>query len=69
MATQFKLVGTHAVKILARLAARNAVKEQLRDQGVRVSLVPIRDISARTMFITGPAAATRTMSRRGDRSF
>jgi hypothetical protein len=30
MATQFKLVGTHAVKILARLAARNAVKEQLR---------------------------------------
>ena len=45
MATQFKLVGTHAVKILARLAARNAVKEQLRDQGVRVSLVPIRDIT------------------------
>jgi hypothetical protein len=45
MAKSFKLVGTHAISVLARLAARNIIKEQLRDQGVRVSLVPIRDIT------------------------
>ena len=38
-------IGISAVKVLARLAARNAVKEQLRDQGVRVTLVPIREIN------------------------
>jgi hypothetical protein len=47
MARHFKLVGTHAVSILARLAARNIVKEQLRDQGVRVTLVSIREITER----------------------
>src|SRR6516165_9581943 len=36
----------HAISFLARSAARNAVTEQLRDQGVRVSLVPTRDIHA-----------------------
>jgi hypothetical protein len=45
MARHFKLIGAHAINVLARLAAQNAVKEQLRDQGVRLSLVPIRDIT------------------------
>ena len=35
----------HAINFLARSAARNAVKEKLRDDGVRLSLVPIREIS------------------------
>jgi hypothetical protein len=35
----------HCINFLARSAARNAVKEKLRDDGVRLSLVPIREIS------------------------
>jgi hypothetical protein len=35
----------HAINFLARSAARNAVKEKLRDDGVRLSLVPIREVS------------------------
>jgi hypothetical protein len=37
----------HAINYCARSIAKNAVKEQLRDQGVRVSLVPIREITER----------------------
>ena len=47
MAKSFHPVGTHAINVLARLAAKNAVKEQLRDQGVRLTLVPIREITER----------------------
>ena len=43
-ANQLKLVGTTAVKVLARSAARNAVKRQLQAQGVRVSHVPMAEI-------------------------
>ena len=35
----------HAINFLAQSAAKKAVTEQLRDQGVRVSLVPIREIT------------------------
>jgi hypothetical protein len=49
MAKHFKLVGTHAVSVLARLAARNIIKEQLRDQGRRLSLVPIREINEQAL--------------------
>ena len=35
----------HAINFLARSAARNADKEKLRDDGVRLSLVPIREVS------------------------
>jgi hypothetical protein len=45
MAKSFKPIGTHAVAILARLAARNEIKEQLKAQGVRVSLVKPAEIS------------------------
>jgi hypothetical protein len=44
MAKPFKPIGTSGVKVLARLAARNAIKQQLRDEGIRVSLVPAREI-------------------------
>jgi hypothetical protein len=35
----------HAINTLARLAARNAVKEQPRADGVRLTLVPPREIN------------------------
>jgi hypothetical protein len=41
----FQPISSSAVMVLARLAARNAVKDQLRADGVRVSLVPSRDIA------------------------
>jgi len=43
--TRFKPIGASAVSVLARFAARNIIKEQLREQGVRLSLVPIRQIT------------------------
>ena len=45
MAKHFQPVGRSAVHVLARLAAQNIIKEKLRDQGVRLSLVPIREIT------------------------
>jgi len=41
----FKLVGSSAIHVLARLAARNAIKEQLRAKGVRVTLVRPAEIA------------------------
>ena len=35
-----------AVMVLARRSARKAVKARLKAQGIRVSLVPVRDINA-----------------------
>ena len=37
----------HAINFCARSLAKNAVKEQLRDQGRRMTLVPIREINER----------------------
>ena len=34
----------HAISFFARSAARNAVKQKLRDDGARLSLVPVRVI-------------------------
>ena len=34
-----------AINVLARLAAKNAVKDQLRAEGVRVTLVPPHEIA------------------------
>ena len=45
MAKSLSHIGNHAVHVLARLAAKNVIKDQLRDQGVRLSLVPIREIT------------------------
>jgi hypothetical protein len=44
---KFKHISVHMVHILARMAAKKAVQQELRDQGVRVSLVPPREISER----------------------
>jgi hypothetical protein len=41
----FKLVGNHAVIVLARRAAGNAVKDQLRAEGARVTLIPPRVVA------------------------
>jgi hypothetical protein len=46
-AKSFSHIGNHAINVLARLAVRNVIKEQLRDQGVRVTIVPIREITER----------------------
>jgi hypothetical protein len=43
----FKPISASAVMVLARLAARNAVKEQLRADGVQVSLAPVREINTK----------------------
>ena len=43
----FRPICTTAVHVLARLAARRAVKDELRAQGIRVSLVKPAEISAR----------------------
>jgi hypothetical protein len=43
-ANSFSPIGISAVKTLARLAAKRAVQDNLRAQGVRVSLVPPAEI-------------------------
>ena len=43
----FQPISASAVHVLARMAARKAVTEELRAQGVRVSLVRPAEISAR----------------------
>ena len=37
----------HAISFFARSAAKQAVKQQLRDNGARLTLVPIREINDR----------------------
>jgi hypothetical protein len=44
----FKPVGAHAIHVLAKLAAKKQVQEQLRERGVRVSLVKPAEIAAQT---------------------
>jgi hypothetical protein len=43
----FQPISASAVRVLARLAARRAVTEELRAQGVRVSVVKPAEISVR----------------------
>jgi hypothetical protein len=45
--TTFTHISVHCVSVLARLAAKRAVQEQLHAEGVRVSLVKPADISAK----------------------
>ena len=45
---QFQHLGTLAVNVLARQAARKAVKEHLRAQGIRLTYVPHRQIVRQT---------------------
>jgi len=46
-AKSFSHIGNHAINVLARLAAKKAVQEQLRADGVRVTLVKPAEISAK----------------------
>jgi hypothetical protein len=43
----FQPISASAVHVLARMAARRAIQEELRSQGVRVSLVKPAEISVR----------------------
>ena len=43
----FKHISVHMVHILARLAAKRLVQEQLRAEGVRLSLVKPREVNER----------------------
>jgi hypothetical protein len=43
----FQPISASAVHVLARLQARKAVQQEMRSQGVRVSLVKPADISAK----------------------
>jgi len=66
MARHFKPVGTHAISVLARLAARTIIKQQLRDQlGVRVSLVPVHEINAQAQeyLANHPELFTQALER------
>src|SRR5262249_49022876 len=45
--TEFRPISVSAFHVLARMAARKAVQEQLRSQGVRVSLVKPAEISVK----------------------
>jgi len=44
-AKSFSHIGNHAINVLARLAAKNAVKEKIRADGERLTLVPPRVIA------------------------
>jgi len=46
-AKSFSHIGNHAINVLARLATKKAVQEQLRADGVRVTLVRLAEISAK----------------------
>ena len=45
--TEFRPISASAVHVLAKLAARSTVQEELRAQGVRVSLVKPAEISVK----------------------
>jgi len=45
--TTFTHISVHMVHILARMMAKRAVTQELRDQGVRLTLVPPREINER----------------------
>ena len=44
-AKSFSHIGNHAINVLARLAAKNAVKEKIRADGERLTLIPHRIIA------------------------
>jgi hypothetical protein len=45
MAKPFKPIGAVAITVLARIAAKKAVQEQLKAQGLRVALVKPADLA------------------------
>src|SRR5262249_12304630 len=61
----FKHISVHCVHILARLAAKRLVQEQLRAEGVRLSLVPPMEINERaTAYLHDhPEVGTEAMAR------
>jgi hypothetical protein len=64
----FQPISASAVHVLARMAARKAVQEELRSQGVRVSLVKPAEISARAqVYLANHAELYREALERAQR--
>jgi hypothetical protein len=60
----FTHISVHMVHILARLQAKRLVQDQLRAEGVRVSLVPPREINERaTALLHDPAIWKEAIAR------
>src|SRR5262249_26258114 len=61
----FKHISVHMVHILARLAAKRLVQEQLRAEGVRLSLVKPREVNERatTYLHDHPEVWTEALAR------
>ena len=49
-AKSFSHIGNHAINVLAPLATKKAVQEQLRADGVRITLVRLAEISAKAHY-------------------
>jgi hypothetical protein len=64
----FRPISASAVHVLARLAARRAITEQLRSAGVRVSLVKPAEISAKAqVYLADHAELYREALERAQR--
>ena len=62
-AKSFSHIGNHAINVLARLAAKKAVQEQLRPDGVRVTLVRPAEISAKAQVYERQCGAALALKR------
>jgi hypothetical protein len=64
----FQPISASVVHVLARLAARRAVQDELRNQGVRVSLVKPAEISAKAqVYLAGHPELYREALERAQR--
>jgi hypothetical protein len=64
----FQPISASAVHVLARMAARRAVQEELRSEGVRVTLVKPSEISARAqVYLADHAELYREALERAQR--
>jgi hypothetical protein len=62
--TTFKHISVHLIHVLARLQAKRLVQDQLRGEGVRVSLVSPREINERaTALLRDPAIWREAIAR------
>ena len=67
-ANQFPHIGNHAINVLARLAAKRALQEELRSQGVRVSLVKPAELSVKAqVYLTDHPELYRAALERAQR--
>jgi hypothetical protein len=73
-ANSLSTIGITAVKVLARLAAKRAVQQQLRDQGIRITAYPYAELvrqaheylSAHPELYVAALERAKLMTARGD---